>query len=233
MACFQTIRPDIQLEQRVAIEAVGRGATLVVIFTLVEIEVVFGEILDQVLRQNAQIAHRHAVLRIGPARGVGQRCVLHTQFAGALCHEGGETILGAGGGQAFGHDNTGVIAGIHDDPQDQFAHGGAVLFIEEHGGAAHGAGAGRYGEGRLHRDRATVQRLEQHVERHQLGHRGGRQRRFRILGQKHRARGLVQHPGRSRTRVKGLRRCGGQQQGQKRSGDQAAQTKRGETRHLW
>jgi len=103
----------------------------------------------------------------------------------------------SGCGQPFGHHDGGIVARLHDDALDQFFGGGAVALGQEHCRAALGHRLGRNPERGVEGDgRVLLQRLEQHVERHQLRHAGRRQRDVGVLLQQDRVRGHIEHPGR-------------------------------------
>ena len=69
-------------------------------------------------------------------------------------------------------------------------------------------------EQRLARHPAVAQRLEEHVERHQLRHRGGRHRPLGVLGEEHHAGGVVDHQRLARLGLEGGR--GGGQERERR-----------------
>ena len=159
-------------------------AVLVVEFFLREVAVVFRELRHEMRGQDAQIPHGHLVVRVRPAGGVGKGGVPHPEFRRHVVHGAGEGVFGPG--QAFGHHDRGVISGGDDDALDQFLGRRAVKFVEEHGGAAHVLGLGGHREFLVHAHAPVAERVEQHVERHELRHGRGRQGFVGVLFEEHR-----------------------------------------------
>ena len=126
-----------------------------------------------------------------PAGGVGEGACHHTQLAGALGHADGKGLFRAR--QAFCQDDAGVVARLHDDAADQVLHPNVVTLAQEHFGAAHLPGAGGDAEAVVERQSPFLERLEDHVERHQLGHGRRGQGGLRVLFQQDRSGGVVDH----------------------------------------
>ena len=181
--------------------------------------VVLREVLDQPDGEHGQVARGHAVVGVRPAAGVDEVRVAQAEVGGALVHELGEGRLGAR--KPLRHDHGGVVARLHDDAADELLDGRPVALVEEHGRAAHGARLGRDGEPGIEIDAAILQRLEQHVERHELRHRGRRQRLVGVLVHQHRVGGEVHDVGRARLGLEGDAGCGERQQ-QRQGGAEAA-----------
>ncbi len=116
----------------------------------------------------------HHLAGVGQARGVGEVRLGHAELAGALGHLLGEGRLAAG--EALGHHDAGVVAGLHDDAVDEVVDPHLGAGLDEHARAFHRLGVRGDEELGVLGDAAVAERLEEHVERHQLRHRGRRDR---------------------------------------------------------
>ncbi|MPL94869.1 hypothetical protein SDC9_41028 [bioreactor metagenome] len=192
------------LQQRVAVMRIRRGSILVIVGRLGKERVIFREIGDDMRGQHAEIVHRHALARVRPARGIGEGRAGHAERLGAFGHQPREGLFRAG--EPFGHHDAGVIARVDRDALHQLAYRGAVELVEEHRRPAHLLRPGRDGEGGVRCHPAVAQRVEQQLERHQLRHRGGRQRDVGVLLEQHRAGRHVIDPGGMGTGFEGA--CG-------------------------
>ena len=141
----------------------------------------------------------------------------------------GTAVFGAIGAQRLGDHRAGVVARQHDDAAQQVLDRNPVGGVQKHGRAAIGHGVLRHGQFLDQVEPAAFlaafHRLERHIERHQLGHGGGRQRFVRVLGQKHGAGGLVKDVGGRGFGIKGEGRKA--EQDQRQAGSNVADHGRG------
>ena len=219
VACLQPVSADPQLQQRVAVADVGGRAAIEFERGLGKQRVVFREVLDQPLGQDRQVMHRHPVTGGRPAVRVGEGRGGHAQILGPLGHVAGKAGLGAIGAQCFGNHHAGVIARQHDDAAQQVLDPHPVGGVQEHGGAAIAHRVLAHRQPLIQRQPPVAQGFKRHIQRHQLGHGGRRQRHIRVLGQKHRIGARIQHIGRARAGIKGRSR-------QRRQADRQARRQR-------
>ncbi len=134
--------------------------------------VVLREVANDVLRDHRHVARRAAVTDLGDARDVLERGVLQAPGLGLAIHHRHVGVDAAG--HAFGERHRGVIAGVDDQPLQQFVDRGRHRGIDEHQrSAALALGPGALGHRQLlvQRQLVLAQRDEDRVRRHQLGER--------------------------------------------------------------
>ena len=183
VAGFQAVRADPKSEKRVAVVTIGGRAIVEAPFLDGEVLVIFGKVLDQMLGQDAKIVHRHPMPGIGPARCIRKGRIGQAERLAPFRHLPRKG--GFGSGKAFGHHDAGIIARQNDNALDQFGDRGAILFVQEHGRSLHLPRLGRDGQAGVKLKPAFLERLEQHVDRHQLGHRSRGQRLIGVLFHQH------------------------------------------------
>ena len=186
VAGFQPIRANPQLQQGVAVEPVVGRTPFIAEFSLGKDRVIVGKLHDQPLGKNAKIPHRHPVIGIGPARCIGKGRCRHPKRRRPFGHQRGKGRFRTS--QTLGHNDAGIIARIDDHAVDQFFNRRSIIMLQHHGRSAvarHLHGIVRNSEGRVHRDPPIAQGLEQHVDRHQLGHRSRGQRLIGVLVHQH------------------------------------------------
>ncbi len=185
MPRLQAVDTDALAQQFVAVVlsvvVVGKFAFRVIVVEL-------GEILDRPLGQGRQIARRHAVFRMGPARRVAECAVLEPDFAGLFGHHLGEGILAAG--QGLGDDDAGIVARLHDYALQQILDADPLARLQEHGRSARGPIALAPSvltdhELLVEGQAALLQAFEHHVDRHQLAHGRRRHQGVRVLFEQH------------------------------------------------
>ena len=218
MPGLESVGAEAPVEQRVAVAladvVVGKAL-------LGEVAVVLRKVRDQPQRQPGEVARRHQVVRLGPAAGVGEHAVGEAELAAATGHLVGEGALGSR--QGFGDDDAGVVAGLDDDAADEVFDRDPRVDADEHLRAAHPPRffAHRKGVGQL--QPAVGQTLEQHVQRHQLAHRGRRRGNVGVLLEQHRVRGRVDQQRAFGRRLQRRRRRGAERHMDRRAAEQGEQ----------
>ncbi len=132
-----------------------------------EIVIVAREVADQMDGQRRHVARRRPHIGIGQARGVAENGVAHPQRMGAQRHHLRESVLGAA--EILAEHGGGVVGRERHHAEHRLAHRerAAGVNIELH--RLHGGGVLRDRHRVVQRHAMVAQRLEQHVERHQLG----------------------------------------------------------------
>jgi hypothetical protein len=163
-----------------------------------------GKIGDDPVSEDAEVAHGHAVPRRRPAVGIGEGRIRHPEGFGAGRHQPGKARLGAVRRQRLAQHAGGIVAREHHDPAQQVLDPNAVGRVQEHRRAAVFETVLRDRQHVVHAKTAVGNGLEGHVERHQLGHGGRRQRPVGVLLKQHRVGRLVEDIGGLGARVEAL-----------------------------
>ena len=137
--------------------------------------IIIREVRDQPMREHGKILRRHQMIGVRPARGIDEVAVGEADLLGLLVHAVGKGFLAAG--ETFSHHDAGIIARLDDDASDEVLDRDLAVDVDEHLRAL--------GRPRLLRNMervgelevAPLQRVEQHVDGHQLAHR----RRLELL----------------------------------------------------
>ena len=156
-------------------------------------------------------------MAVGQARGVAEHRAAHAQLAGLLRRLDAELVLAAG--DCLGHPHGDVVRRLGDEGADRILDpdGGACAKPQLRG--RHPRGAGRNLQLAVQRVAALLNRLEQHVERHHLGHGGGIGLTVGVGGVEHLPGFSVDDDGCIAARIRRLRRCQ-QRNGENQSRDE-------------
>ena len=128
-------------------------------------------VIGQVLGQHGQVGRRGDLQRIGQARRIVEIGFLHADLARLLGHHLGEMGFGAADRLSDGHRN--VIGAADHNGADGGIDGNGLAGTKPQLGRLLDRGVIADRQRRLHGDLAGLQRVEQQIERHHLGQRGG------------------------------------------------------------
>src|SRR3989338_8656272 len=131
--------------------------------------------------QQGQIERAAVVLRVRQADRVGEMSVVHAQPFCFPVHQVDEARFAAGDMKRQRDGR--IVAGLHDQPAQQFAHGHALPGLEQHARLAADVVYCGNGNGQvlLRQQRAVFERIKNQVSGHQLGQRSGLHARIGIL----------------------------------------------------
>ena len=169
---LEAVRAEVEGQQRVAVLLPDLvPGELPLSEDLVELRIG----LDDVDGELREFAHRDLLLRMAVAGRIAERRLRQPELAGALGHHPGEVLLGAG--NALGHDDRRVVAGLDDDAAQEIGQFDAAVELGEHRRAARTGAAAPPGvlghrELRVDIDPALLHLVEHDLDRHDLGHAG-------------------------------------------------------------
>jgi hypothetical protein len=121
-------------------------------------------------RQGDHVARGGHLLRIGQAGGIAELGVLHAELVRLAVHELGELRLAAG--DMLGYGDGHVVGRLDDQSPDGVTNGDLGALLDLQPGRRRPRRIGREPEGGGEREPPLLQKLEQQIERHQLGERG-------------------------------------------------------------
>ena len=210
VAGLQAIGADAQLQQGVAVEAVGGGAVLVVEFGLGKDRV----IVRGTPRSGAAPECPDRACSCGgrgrASRGIGEDRIGHAQAPGRVRSSGAAKASSVPASPSATTTQASLPELMIMPWISSFDRGAVAVPAETWSSRPSPCARAETAKVVSMRHTAIAQRLEQHVDGHQLGHRGRRQRLVGVLVHQHGMRGHVIDPGRRGLGLEGLGGQGGQ-----------------------